>query len=416
MPISEIFNHNTICVEGDLVFPRVYAELYPGTEFVEDARPDYYIQKAEFDKILQEVYGTIGTPIYKSFISGKCLELRLIEEFKTLFFVTFLIGEDLVDRKYRLSSKDLAFASEMGLIADIQEGLDNTTAKEYNARDLAPLVSEEELVHAILTVFYYPVEFSDKGKEVCSKYNELKFDRDPKAVPTDNAIYTLGQNNNGLMLNKHFLDTSKYKGDIIESNYNDNFAVAYDKIIQFLKSDDNGLLLFTGEPGTGKSSLLMHLTTVCKDLNTRFVFIPAAFASILSDPAFLPFAITSLNNSVLILEDAEDVLKDRGAGSSGAISNILNVTDGILGKIVKVKIIATVNKTHVIDLAIVRKGRLKLQYAFEKLTADKANKLYIKLGKEKETKVPMTLAEIYNSEATAVAPVLPERRIGFQNS
>ena len=304
----------------------------------------------------------------------------------------------------------------MGMMADLQEGLDHTTAKEYNERALAPIVAESELVHAVLTVFYYPIEFSDKAKEVCTKYNELKFDRDSKTVPTDNAIYTLGQNSNGLMLNKHFLDTSKYKIDIIDSNYNDNFAVAYDKIIQFLKSDDNGLLLFTGEPGTGKSSLLMHLTTVCKDLNTRFVFIPAAFASILSDPTFLPFAITSLNNSVLILEDAEDVLKDRGTGSSGAISNILNVTDGILGKIVKVKIIATVNKTHVIDLAIVRKGRLKLQYAFEKLTVEKANKLYIKLGKDKETKVPITLAEIYNTEAVVVTPVIPERRIGFQTN
>lgn len=416
MPISEIFNHNTICLEGDLVFPRVYTELYPNIEFVEDARPDYYIQKTEFDQILQEVYGTVGKPIYKSFISGKCLELRLIDEYKTLFFVTFLIGEDLADRKYRLSSKDLAFADEMGMMSDIQDDLDQTTAKEYNSRELAPLVSEEELIHTVLRVFYYPLEHSDKGREVCAKYNELKFDRDSKIPPTDNSIYTLGQNNNGLLLNKHFLDTTKYKTDIIDSNYNDNFPVAYDKIIQFLKSDDNGLLLFTGEPGTGKSSLLMHLTTVCKDLNTRFVFIPASFASILSDPLFLPFAIASLNNSVLILEDAEDVLKDRGTGHSGAISNILNVTDGILGKIVKVKIIATVNKPHVIDLAIIRKGRLRLQYAFEKLTVDKANKLYSKLGKDCLTDKPITLAEIYNTDSVVVTPIIHEKRIGFQTN
>ena len=414
MPISDVFNHNTICLEGDLVFPRVYAALYPNMEFIEDARPDYYIQKTEFDKILLEVYGTIGKPIYKSFISGKCLELRLLDDFKTLFFVTFLIEEDLVDRKYRLSSKDLAFANEMGMMADIQEGLDQTTPQEYNDRALAPIVDEKELTHAILTVFYYPFEFNDKGTEVCSKYNKLKFDRDSKTVPTDNAIYTLGQNNNGLLLNKHFLDTSKYKVDIIDSNYNDNFAAAYAIIIKFLKSDENGLLLLTGEPGTGKSSLLMHLTTVCKDLNTRFVFIPASFASILSDPSFLPFAITALNNSVLILEDAEDVLKDRAAGGSGAISNILNVTDGILGKIVKVKIIATVNKTHVVDLAILRKGRLKLQYAFERLVPEKANKLFEKLGKDRTTLVPLTLAEIYNTDSVVVTPVLKEKRIGFQ--
>lgn len=415
MPISDVFNPDTIALDGNLVFPRVYVALYPNMEFIEDARPDYYIQKTEFDEILQEVYGSLGRPIYQSFISGKCLELRLIDEYKTLFFVTFLIGEELVDRKYRLSGKDLAFATEMGMIADIQEGMEHTTPKEYNDRALAPIVDESELIHAILTVFYYPIEFSDKAKEVCTKYNKLKFDRDPKSIPTDNTIYTLGQNNNGLLLNKHFLDTSKYKGDIIESNYNDNFIGAYETITRFLKSDENGLLLFTGEPGTGKSSLLMHLTTVCKDLNTRFVFIPASFASILSDPSFLPFAISALNDSVLILEDAEDVLKDRSTGGSGAISNILNVTDGILGKIVKVKIIATVNKPHVVDLAILRKGRLKLQYAFEKLVPEKANKLFVKLGKDKTTDVPLTLAEIYNTESVTVAQVIKERKMGFQN-
>jgi hypothetical protein len=172
--------------------------------------------------------------------------------------------------------------------------------------------------------------------------------------------------------------------------------------------------LLTGEPGTGKSSFLMHLTSVCKDLDTRFVFIPAAYAFILSDPSFLPFAVSNLNNSVMVLEDAEEILKDRGAGGSGAVSNILNITDGILGKLVKVKLIATVNKSHIIDTAIVRKGRLKLSYAFEKLSADKANKLYKKLGKDTVTTVPTTLAEIYNNENNVIPAISPTKnKIGF---
>jgi hypothetical protein len=247
-------------------------------------------------------------------------------------------------------------------------------------------------------------------------YNDLKFDRASTTVQMDNAIYTLAQGPNGLYLNKHFLDTSKYKSDIIDSNYNDNFKAAYDRIISFLKSGENGLVLLTGEPGTGKSSLLMHLTSVCKDLDKKFVFIPAVFAGILSDPGFLPFAIANLNNTVLILEDAEDILKDRAAGGGSTVSNILNVTDGILGKIVKVKLIATVNKSHIIDTAIMRKGRLKLKYEFEKLSVDKANSLYAKLKKDKTTDKPITLAEVYNGESPEIAPaVTSQKRIGFNN-
>jgi SpoVK/Ycf46/Vps4 family AAA+-type ATPase len=159
----------------------------------------------------------------------------------------------------------------------------------------------------------------------------------------------------------------------------------------------------------------MHLTSVCKDLNTRFVFIPSAFSSVLSDPGFLPFAINSLNNSVLILEDAEEVLKDRAAGGDGSVSNILNITDGILGKLVKVKIIATVNKSHIIDPAITRKGRLRVKYEFEKLTVDKANKLFTKLENTFVTTEPLTLTEIYNKDAVIDSEtVVPKRKIGFK--
>jgi energy-coupling factor transporter ATP-binding protein EcfA2 len=408
-----VFNHNTITADGELVFARLFTDLYPAVEFVEDARPDYYVLRAQFDDILKEVYGTEGKSIYRAYLSGKCLEIRLIEEHKTMFCVTFIIPEDLADRNYRLSSKDLELAHELGSLDDIQSKLDSTTAQEYNARELAPIILDKELTHAILRVFYYPLSEVEKSQQVCMRYNALKFDRTSTAM-LDNAIYTLSQTNAGLSLNKHFLDTTKYKSDIIESNYNDSFGPAYEKIISFLKSSDNGLILLTGEPGTGKSSFLMHLTSVCKDLNTKFVFIPASYAGVLTDPTFLPFALSNLNNSVLIIEDAEEALRERSSYSNSAVSSILNVTDGILGKLVKVKIIATVNKEHILDYAITRKGRLKLQYEFKKLEVDKANSLFEKLGKEKRVTSPLILAEIYNEEDTGVPESKSsKRKIGF---
>lgn len=405
-----IFNRDTIDEDGSLILARVYSTLY-SEYFVEDSRPDYFIKKSEFYSILKKVYNTECKPIYESFLSGKCFSIILVPEFKTMFAVTFLIETELVDR-YRISSKDLEFAQELSSIDDIQNNLDQCTPEEYKKRELSPFISEEELTHAIVRVFYYPISEKQKAVEFCEEYNKLKFERNSLKTPSNDAIYTLGQDSKGLILNKHYLDTDKYKSDIIESNYNDDFAIAYKKIVSFLKSKSNGLVLLTGEPGTGKSSLLMHLTSVCKDLNTRFVFIPAVFADILSDPSFLSFAISNLDNSVLVLEDAEEVLKARSAGGSSSVSNILNITDGILGKLVKVKIIATVNKSHVIDTAITRKGRLRLYYTFTKLSVEKSNKLYKKLKKSNVTTVPLTLAEIYNSEPIDLGITEP-KKIGF---
>jgi len=410
--IAGIFNENTISVDGDIAYSRLYVALYPNVKFIEDARPDYTILRKEFDSILMDLYKTTGISIYKSYFSGKCFDIRVIEDSKVMFFITYVTKEDIVDRNYRFSEKDLALVSELGGIDNLQSKLDKVTPTEYNALSLAPFISDKELEHAILNVFFYPIEDHARADEFCTKYDVLKFDRLKIKPNTDNAIYTLGQNGQGLVLHKHYLNTANYKFEIIESNYNDTFSAAYESIIKFLKSDDNGLILLTGAPGTGKSSLLIHLISVCKELDTKFVFVPAAFAYILSDPSFLPFAAVSLNDSVLILEDAEEILKDRAVGGANAVSNILNITDGILGKIIKVKLIATVNKSHIIDAAIVRKGRLRLRYEFEKLSVDKSNKLFTKLGKNTVTEVPLTLSEIYNKDSNVDEPVT-KKKIGF---
>ena len=65
-------------------------------------------------------------------------------------------------------------------------------------------------------------------------------------------------------------------------------------------------------------------------------------------------------NSVLVIEDAERVISDRqGHGSSAGVSNILNLTDGILGDCLNIQIIATFNMARErIDSALLRKGRL----------------------------------------------------------
>jgi hypothetical protein len=184
----------------------------------------------------------------------------------------------------------------------------------------------------------------------------------------------------------------------IESNYGKTFAKdVYKKIIYKLKNNNKGLYMFHGDPGTGKSSFIKHLTTVIKK---EFIFIPTSFIEkFISDPDIFAILIRR-KNCVLILEDAEKILISREKEDNQFISTLLNISDGILSDILEASVILTYNCDDTkIDKALKRKGRTMIDYKFNKLTVEEAKKLAKQL-KVDDGKIdnPMTLSEIYNME------------------
>lgn len=184
----------------------------------------------------------------------------------------------------------------------------------------------------------------------------------------------------------------------IELNYGENFAKdVYKKIIHKLKNNNKGLYMFHGDPGTGKSSFIKHLTTVVKK---EFIFIPTSFIEkFISDPDIFAILIRR-KNCVLILEDAEKILISREKEDNQFISTLLNISDGILSDILEASVVLTYNCDDTkIDKALKRKGRTMVDYKFNKLTVDEAKKLakHLKIDESKIDK-PITLSEIYNME------------------
>jgi ATP-dependent 26S proteasome regulatory subunit len=118
---------------------------------------------------------------------------------------------------------------------------------------------------------------------------------------------------------------------------------------------------------------------------------------ILCEPSIIPFLMEH-KNSILIIEDAERVISDREInGSAAGVSNILNLTDGILGDCLGIQIIATFNmKREKIDPALLRKGRLIVEHKFENLNTEDTNKLFKYLNKDFISEHSMSLADIYN--------------------
>ena len=179
--------------------------------------------------------------------------------------------------------------------------------------------------------------------------------------------------------------------------YNDDFAPIAANIERFVNGDESGLVILHGEHGTGKTSFIRHLINSCE---RQFVYMPMNMATQLTGPSLVKYIQKHLSNSVVIIEDCEQLLADRSnTPFNVGVANILNVTDGILGDSLKIRLICTFNSDiRRIDKALLRKGRLVDMYEFKRLTTTKTDKLMHDLYGENApaTTKPMTLAEIFN--------------------
>ncbi|MFD0976552.1 AAA family ATPase [Salinimicrobium gaetbulicola] len=180
----------------------------------------------------------------------------------------------------------------------------------------------------------------------------------------------------------------------LSGSYNDDFKSFHEKMLKILQEDNkSGLHLLYGKPGTGKSTYIRHL---CGLVTKEIVFLPGQMAQNLDNIAMTKYLMDN-PNSILVIEDAEELIVSRDSQRNSNLAMILNITDGILGESLGIQIIATFNTdVQNIDPALKRKGRLKSAYEFKPLSTEKANLLLSEMNTNYSTDKEMTLAEIYN--------------------
>ena len=204
----------------------------------------------------------------------------------------------------------------------------------------------------------------------------------------------------------------------LEESYNEDF-LAIDQTIQdfFASQENSGLAILHGEPGCGKTYYIRHLLKCLleKPKSPEILYIPTTMVEGLTSPSFIGFLQQQIG-SIVVIEDAERIVENRGdniAGSS-AVANILNMADGILGDIFRLKILTTFNMDiYRVDPALLRKGRCVANYEFGKLSQEKSTKLIQKLGFDSCADEPMTLAEIYNLKQQSFAQKPKKKCMGF---
>jgi hypothetical protein len=199
--------------------------------------------------------------------------------------------------------------------------------------------------------------------------------------------------------------------------YEDDFKSVDENIRCRLNQDnDKGIVLLHGLPGSGKTTYLRYLIG---KIRKKVLFLSPNIAGSITDPDFIDLLIDN-PNSVVIIEDAENVIMDRKSNPQSSVSNLLNISDGLLADFLNVQLICTFNSSvTMIDSALMRKGRLIARYEFGKLSIEKAQQLSNHLGFDNLIKRPMTIAEITNPQEQINQPqqvqVIGFRRAVIEN-
>lgn len=233
---------------------------------------------------------------------------------------------------------------------------------------------------------------------------------------TIGTIFLITQNNSGLAARYFPLAPVNINFD---KHYNEDFKAVNKVIVDGLSQPKSkGIVLLHGIKGSGKTTYIKYLTSLTESINKPFIFLPTDLTSQITSPSFIEFLIAN-SNSIIVIEDGENILKKRTGTGSGAVSTILNLGDGLLSDCLNIQFIITFNtKISEIDDALTRKGRLIASYEFSELTLDRALKLVPKkLHKEfkEDFKKGATLADTlhYKSKHGVIVENKPKDSIGF---
>ena len=323
----------------------------------------------------------------KELVKDWKLERTILSESKEYRYVSYLYKQprNFFEWLFRKEPLFIKFSEEFELeeidLEDYEDLVRTMTADDSIGEMAGREWSGVTLYHGIIED---PTEL-----EVYKKIMEIpSMEESPK-----NNLYLTSQGADGRLFLREFNIKSKIEVDI-DLNYNDDFKPIHSLVEERVKSSDKGIIMFHGIPGTGKTS---YVKWFLQNTPKKVIFMPPYLATQLSSPSFINFVADSCKDSLLVIEDAEEVLASRSLGGNTAISNLLNITDGLLSDIFNIQILATFNcKISEIDEALKRKGRIIAEYEFKELAVDKAQKLSDKLGFNNQISKPTVLTDVFN--------------------
>jgi len=256
-----------------------------------------------------------------------------------------------------------------------------------------------------------------EAKRIVTQFSKA-YDKPKSLVPSGGIFYLIQLEGSEIRCKAVTLAPNTILSDeTLSLHYGTGSKEWHQTFLGKLQEKSNGLAIFEGDPGTGKTCYLRHLMGELKESH-RFYFIPTSNLNVLSRPDFIGFwadqrRTYSDRKFIVVLEDSDAALMVRGSDNREQVSAILNLSDGMLADFIRLQIICTINCTAAdIDQALLRPGRLLCHRVFGKLTFVDATRLATCLGRQLPQMREYSLAEIFNEQNSDVT-IRP--RIGFDS-
>lgn len=211
----------------------------------------------------------------------------------------------------------------------------------------------------------------------------------------------------------------------IEDNYVASTRDQLSRLMAWREPPSAGgrLLLWHGEPGTGKTNAIRSLTGEWRSwAQFHFITDPEEF---LRNPNYLMNTLSDRRSSrpggsanrwrILVLEDSGEYLAPDAKHVQGqALSRLLNVCDGVLGQAMHALVLVTTNEPlRTLHPALARPGRCLADVGFERFDEADIGRWAAVRANEPPELTSATLAELYALEEGRGGSLVEGRRVGF---
>lgn len=209
--------------------------------------------------------------------------------------------------------------------------------------------------------------------------------------------------------------------ETIAENYAEAVRKALERLSLVDRPEQGRLILWRGEPGTGKSHALRSLVRAWSPwCSAHFIIDPEELFG--RAGAYMLDVLTwdgddSDKWRLVILEDSGELIASDARTVAGqALSRLLNVTDGLLGQGMRTLVLITTNEpVKHLHPATRRAGRCLADIEFAALSTEEANGWLNARGEGRRVDRPTTIAELYCQHGTrpAAAHDSTPTRFGF---
>lgn len=206
----------------------------------------------------------------------------------------------------------------------------------------------------------------------------------------------------------------------IEKNYTQKTRDALERLFSnSLENSVGKLVLWHGEPGTGKTYALRSWARVCRDsLDIHYIVDPEVFFG--ESAAYMLSVLLGEEDNesnkwkLIVAEDTGELLtKDAKANTGQALARLLNVCDGLIGQGLKIIILITTNEAlGDMHPAIVRPGRCLASISFEKLNEQEVQE-WCEFHEVDLDSNSCTIADLYSKLDSQQIVARREKIVGF---